>query len=114
VSELLQTLDVFVLTSLNEGLSNTILEAMATGLPVIATAVGGNGELVVDGETGSLVAPSDVDALAARLARYRQDPALAARHGRAGRSRVVAQFSLAAMVSAYGDLYRSLHTAGRA
>ena len=59
VPAMLRGMDCFVLPSLAEGISNTILEAMATGLPVIATEVGGNCELVVDGVTGSLVPPAD-------------------------------------------------------
>jgi glycosyltransferase involved in cell wall biosynthesis len=114
VPEMLRQFDVFVLPSLAEGISNTILEAMATGLPVIATAVGGNAELVVDGETGFLVGPGDAQAIAERLVRYRDAPELAARHGRAARDRVAGQFSLDTMVQAYADLYRSSVTAGSA
>ena len=101
----LRSVDVFALTSLNEGISNTILEAMATGLPVLATAVGGNGELVVPGGTGLLVPPADVDALTDALATYAADPDLRRRHGAAGRARAVEQFSLTTMVTRYLDLY---------
>lgn len=101
----LRAVDVFALTSLNEGISNTILEAMATGLPVLATAVGGNVELVVPGVTGTLVPPSDPGALADALAAYAADPALRRRHGAAGRARAVAEFGMATMVTRYLDLY---------
>jgi sugar transferase (PEP-CTERM/EpsH1 system associated) len=105
VAQLMQCLDVFCLTSLNEGINNTVLEAMASGLPVIATAVGGNPELVLDGETGCLVPPASVEALARALLRYAQDSELRVRHGRNGRTRVEAAFSLTAMVNGYLDLY---------
>jgi sugar transferase (PEP-CTERM/EpsH1 system associated) len=98
--------DLFVLPSRNEGISNTILEAMASGLPVVATAVGGNGELVVDGETGRLVPRGDADALAEAIASYMEDREQARRHGEAGRTRAVAEFSIAGMAARYGEVYR--------
>ena len=76
VPQLLRTLHLFVLPSLNEGISNTILEAMASGVPVLASRVGGNVELVDDGITGSLFQAGDVPALAAQLERYLTDAAL--------------------------------------
>lgn len=105
---LLRGLDCFALPSLAEGISNTILEAMATGLPVIATRVGGNEELVADGETGSLVPAADSDALAERALAYLHDSALAHRHGSAGRDRVQQQFGLDRMVADYDRLYERL------
>ena len=105
---ILRSLDVFVLPSLGEGISNAILEAMATGLPVVATRVGGNPELVEDGVTGVLVDPGSHRALATALAGYLDDPALARRHGEAGRLRVLKDFSLDRMFAAYGDLYARL------
>lgn len=102
----LRRLDVFVLPSLNEGISNTLLEAMACGRPVIATDVGGNPELVVDGGTGYLVPVGDVAVLADRLARYAAEPFLAAAHGRAGRARVEREFGIPRMLDAYAGLYR--------
>jgi len=107
VPDLMRGLDVFVLPSQSEGISNTILEAMACGLPVIATAVGGNGELVVQDETGSLVPPLDADALADALLRYAADPAMRIQQGRAGRERIEAGFSLDRMIDRYVTLYRS-------
>jgi sugar transferase (PEP-CTERM/EpsH1 system associated) len=106
VAALMRGFSVFVLPSLAEGISNTILEAMATGLPVIATRVGGNAELVVDGETGFLVPPRDPSAIAERLAYYRSHPDVLARHGRAARQRALAHFSLEVMVRQYRDFYR--------
>ena len=105
VPELMRGFDGFVLPSLNEGVSNSILEAMATGLPVIATAVGGNPELVADGKTGLLVASNQPEALARALCRLAQQPEEAARMGAAGRVTVEQQFSLQAMVGAYQGLY---------
>jgi glycosyltransferase involved in cell wall biosynthesis len=108
-------LDCFVLPSLAEGISNTILEAMASGLPVLATDVGGNAELVVQGETGEIVPAANVEALAHGLLRMTGDAARAARMGRAGRVLVESRFSLPAMVAAYQgqyDLLLSERTAG--
>lgn len=100
-------LDVFVLPSLAEGISNTLLEAMASGLPVIATRVGGNPELVVEGETGLLVPSANPAALADAMAALLADPARAAAFGQAGRARVCAQFSLDAMVGSYLSVYET-------
>jgi len=108
VPELLGAMDVFVLPSLAEGISNTILEAMATGLPVVATSVGGNSELVVDGETGLLVPRSDPDALAAAIRCYVETPDLRRRHGENARRRCEAEFSITTMVNNYQVLYESL------
>ncbi|MBN8441210.1 MAG: TIGR03088 family PEP-CTERM/XrtA system glycosyltransferase [Thauera sp.] len=107
VPDVMRGLDVFVLPSLSEGISNTILEAMASGLPVVATDVGGNGELVVAGETGALVPASDPAAMADALMCYADDAALRQSHGAAGRKRVEADFSLDGMVERYTRLYRS-------
>lgn len=98
-------MDIFALPSRAEGISNTILEAMASGLPVIATSVGGNPELVVAEETGSLVPAADSAALASELARYVADPVMARERGRAGRVRVEQYYSLSAMVERYARLY---------
>jgi sugar transferase (PEP-CTERM/EpsH1 system associated) len=102
---LLRRMNLFVLPSLNEGISNTLLEAMASGLPVIATNVGGNPELIQDGETGILTPPADTAALARAMERYATDPEAAAAAGRAGRRRVEQNFSLRGMVAAYTKLY---------
>jgi sugar transferase (PEP-CTERM/EpsH1 system associated) len=107
INVILRGLDCFVLPSLAEGISNTILEAMASGLPVIATTVGGNADLVSHVLTGELVAAGDVHALAQSLVRLACDPALAARMGCAGRREVLARFGIDAMVTAYQRLYES-------
>jgi glycosyltransferase involved in cell wall biosynthesis len=108
VPDVMRGLDCFALPSLAEGISNTILEAMASGLPVVATDVGGNAELVVDGQTGELVPSGDVQAMAASIAGLASDPARAAAMGAAGRLRVERHFSLPAMVDAYRQLYDRL------
>lgn len=108
VDQDLRGMDVFVLPSLAEGISNTILEAMACGLPVIATRVGGNAELVVDGETGMLVDSDDVAAMAQAIERYADEPALRERHGRQAREHVLARFSMARMLESYDTVYRGL------
>lgn len=107
VPEQLRAMDIFVLPSLAEGISNTILEAMASGLPVIATEVGGNPELVVPGETGVLVPPADAGAMAIAVKKYLNNAELRTNHGRAGRARVESRFSMGRMVAAYMDLYRN-------
>jgi glycosyltransferase involved in cell wall biosynthesis len=107
VPELLQVMDVFVLPSIAEGISNTILEAMACGLPVIATTIGGNPEVIDDGKTGLLFKPGDHDRLAHLLARYCDDPFLRNNHGANGRARVEDNFSLSRMVREYDELYRT-------
>jgi glycosyltransferase involved in cell wall biosynthesis len=99
---------VFALSSIAEGTPVTLLEAMACALPVVSTAVGGIPELVQDGATGALVPAMDTAALAAALARYAGDPALAARHGAAGRERIEHHYSVGAMVQAYVALYDGL------
>jgi glycosyltransferase involved in cell wall biosynthesis len=108
VPDVLRGLDCFVLPSLGEGISNTILEAMATGLPVIATDVGGNGELVDDKITGELVPAADPHALAQRMLAYARDREAAKAAGRNGRARVEREFSLEAMLGRYRGLYDRL------
>ena len=108
VPEVMRALDVFALPSQAEGISNTILEAMACGLPVVATAVGGNPELVAAGETGALVPAQDPHRMAEALLCYASDAALRKKHGAAGRERVEHHFSLDAMVARYTAMYDSL------
>ncbi len=105
VPDVMRGLDCFVLPSLAEGISNTILEAMASGLPVVATAVGGNAELVADGRTGRVVANGDAGAMADALLGLWQQRGAAAAMGHAGRADVERRFSLQAMVAAYQGLY---------
>ena len=105
VASELRTFDVFVLPSLNEGISNTILEAMATGLPVIATNVGGNPELVEQDTTGYLIAAGDSQDLAHKLRFYVENPDARREHGTAARNQVLNRFSLNTMVEQYVALY---------
>ena len=114
VPRLLRALDVFVLPSLNEGISNTILEAMASGVPTLVTAVGGNVELVPDGEVGWHFAPGDVGALCAHLLRYLHEPSTRAAHSAAARRRAVERYSLPTMVAAYQRVYDALLGVGPA
>ena len=104
---LMRAIDVFVLPSLNEGISNTVLEAMATGLPVIAARVGGNPELV-EGGTGLLYDPGEPRGLLNAMLSYHDNPGAARSDGAAGRTRVNGHYSLDSMVSGYLRLYRDL------
>jgi sugar transferase (PEP-CTERM/EpsH1 system associated) len=106
IPEVMRSLDAFALPSHAEGISNTILEAMASGLPVLATAVGGNAELVVAGRTGLLVPAGDVPAMATGLAAWALQPESARAFGAAGRDRVQRLFSLQAMIDSYLAVYR--------
>jgi sugar transferase (PEP-CTERM/EpsH1 system associated) len=101
----LQAMDLFVLPSLNEGISNTILEAMACSLPVVATRVGGNVEVVLDGEHGALVPAADGEALVTAMRSYLRDADLRQTHGQASRHRALQEFSLDGMVRRYQDVY---------
>lgn len=106
VPALLRDFDIFVLASFREGISNTVLEAMASGLPVIASATGGNPELVDDGVTGVLVPPGDSAALGRALCEYVRDAQRRKAHATAARRRAVACFSLDGMIDRYAELYR--------
>ena len=108
IPAVMSALDVFVLPSIAEGISNTILEAMASGLPVVATQVGGNPELVENGVGGALVPPLAPSALAAAIAGYVADPELRRRHGQASRQRATEHFSLERMAESYANLYTGL------
>lgn len=108
IEHVLAALDVFILSSKSEGLSNTIQEAMASGVPVVATHVGGADELVIEGETGLLVPPKHPEALADAIERLLVDPAARARMGEAGRRRAEQEFSLDRMVQAYVQMYIDL------
>jgi glycosyltransferase involved in cell wall biosynthesis len=102
---MLHSLDIFVLPSLAEGISNTILEAMASGLPVIATRVGGNVELVEEGRTGFLVPAADPVAMANAIRAYLDDRTLLATQGQAARKKAETEFSLDAMIDRYLAVY---------
>ena len=104
----LKALDAFVLPSYFEGLPLAALEAMAAGLPVVATSVGGTPEAVVDGETGLLVDVKDAGALADALATIATDPDLRARMGAAGHARYEAEFRVDRMVDQTAALYESV------
>ena len=108
VAEIMSGLDCFVLPSLAEGISNTILEAMASGLPVIATDVGGNADLVKSGITGQIVPAGDPEALALQIVELANSPDQAKRMGRLGRERAEEKFSMNAMVTAYLGAYDQL------
>ncbi len=105
VAELMRAMDIFVLPSLGEGISNTILEAMSSGLPVIATRVGGNVELVNESYTGSLVQPGKPEILADTLNTYYENPELIDSQGKAARKKVVEEFSMEAMMQGYLHVY---------
>lgn len=105
VPELMNAFDTFILSSVTEGISLTLLEAMATGLPVVATNVGGNPEVVVDGVTGILVPPKDPEKMAEAIIRLLQNRELAKQMGDAGRKRVEEKFSLERMVREYENIY---------
>ena len=104
----LRSFDVFVLNSLGEGISNTILEAMATGLPVIATRVGGNPELVHPGLKGELIPSGEPDTLAQALAEYNNDVVRRQTEGKAARNRIEADFDWERATAAYLAVYDGL------
>ena len=108
IPDALRRFDIFVLPSLSEGISNTLLEAMASGVPVVATAAGGNLELVDDGYCGRLFPPGDVATLARLLAGYVADPLLRQTHAIAARRIAVERFSLGTMVKRYQEGYLGL------
>src|SRR3569832_1907127 len=108
VAELMRTLDIFVLPSLAEGISNTVLEAMACALPVVATRVGGNSELVIDGTTGALVRAAAPHDMAMALARYVDDVTLHHHHNTTKQTQVEREFSMDAMVARYVEVYEDL------
>ena len=105
VPQLLAAFDFYALPSFSEGQSLALIEAMAAGLPIVASRVGGNPEILTDGEHGLLCGAGDAEALAAALRRLIADPAAAGRLAEAGRARARAEFSLEAMVKRYRRLY---------
>src|SRR5690606_25835572 len=92
----------------NEGIPNSLIEAMATSKPVVASAVDGIPELVQDGKTGLLFESNDIEQLTGALARLIDDPSLRAQYGAAGRQRIENEFDLRRQAELYRQLYRSL------
>jgi sugar transferase (PEP-CTERM/EpsH1 system associated) len=113
IPDVLTSFDLFVLPSVTEGMSNAILEAMASGLPCVATRVGGNGELVSHGVNGLLVPPASPEKLHDAVRYLVEDRDARLRMGRAGRTRAETRFSLQGMVARYEDLYEGLISGGR-
>lgn len=113
IADCLRGFRLFALPSVNEGISNTVLEAMSCGLPVVATRVGGNLELVEDGVTGVLVENEDEQALTVALLGYVTDPPRADQHGANARRRIEQQFDLQNMASKYAELYEKLCSSKR-
>ncbi|HVX59565.1 MAG TPA: glycosyltransferase, partial [Pirellulales bacterium] len=108
VPRLLPHFDVLWLGSEYEGLPNVIMEAMAAGVPVVATDISGNRDLVVPGETGYLVPVGGRAAFAKETNRILDDDALAGQLGEAGRQRVLSEFTVEKMIERHGALYREL------
>ena len=106
----LSTFDIFTLSSTTEGISMTILEAMACGLPVVATDVGGNREIVNPPECGLIVPPRDPGALAGAYLQLLRAPSTCALMGTRARTRIIEQFSLQSMAEDYSRLYKQLLT----
>ncbi|MFZ5893631.1 MAG: glycosyltransferase family 4 protein [Myxococcota bacterium] len=106
VPAVLAEADIYVQPSFQEGLPNSVLEAMAMGLPIVATRVSGNEDVVVDGDNGLLVPPGDPAALAAALRKLIDDPELAARMGQRSREMVESRFSLSAVMNQLCNAYR--------
>jgi sugar transferase (PEP-CTERM/EpsH1 system associated) len=108
VPELINAMDAFVLPSICEGMSNTILEAMACGVPAVVTRTGGNAELIEEGRTGYLFPPGNVEILSTLLSRLAESGATRREFGASGRQRAVEQFSLAVMIRRYHEIYTQL------
>ncbi len=114
VPDLLRAMDAFVLPSMAEGICNSLLEAMATGLPVVATAVGGNPEIIIDGKSGLLFRSGDAEWLGRHLAQLQAAPRRRAELGAEAAERVRREFSIDSMVRAYEELYASVGAPSRA
>jgi sugar transferase (PEP-CTERM/EpsH1 system associated) len=111
VPELLAAMDVYLLSSVIEGMSNSLLEAMASGLPAIATSVGGNPEVVVDGESGLLFPAGDFQRLAEQLLLLYEQVNVRMRMSQRARVRIQEVFSIDSMVRNYEEVYESLTAA---
>ncbi len=105
IPEILSAIDLFALSSLTEGISLTLLEAMAVARPVVTTDVGGNSEVAIEGETGFLVPPKDPPKMAEAMIKLLKDKDLANKMGMTGRKRVEEQFNLDRMVREYENMY---------
>ena len=112
VAELLPLFDLFVLSSTEEGISLTLIEAMAAGLPIVATRVGGNPEVVIDGETGLLVEAGQPAALAAAIGSLLGEPDTRARMGRRGREVALEKFDIERLIDEYQAIYASMGGCG--
>jgi glycosyltransferase involved in cell wall biosynthesis len=108
VLDYLRAADIFVLPSVAEGMSNSLLEAMAVGLPVIASRIGGNSDLLTDGVTGLLVDPQDTDGWCQAISRCLADPETPKERGRAARETIRAHFSIPVIIDQYLALYEGL------
>lgn len=109
----LRAADAFVLPSVAEGMSNSLLEAMASGLPCLASSIGGNDDLVIDGRTGRLLPPHEPSAWAAAIVELVRDPALARRLGEEGLARVCEEFAIERVMDRFEALYRALIAGSR-
>jgi glycosyltransferase involved in cell wall biosynthesis len=110
VGRLLSAADLFLLTSVSEGIPLAVIEAMAAGLPVVATQVGGTGEVVLDGSTGLLAPSGDAAALAERILQIAENPALGKQMGQRGCERARDVFSESQMLARYVQLYQEMLT----
>ncbi len=108
IPDLMRKMDLFVLPSLGEGISNTILEAMSCGLPVVATRVGGNVELIDESQSGALVEPGDEAALEKAILKYYIQPELLEKHGKFARIKIETCFSMSEMIESYMSIYDRL------
>lgn len=109
ILNLLKSMDIFVMTSLYEGISNAIMEAMLMGLPVIATDVGGNSELVIEGTTGHLCPLNDAQALAEKVLFLLRNKIYSKRLGENGRSRIINNFNIKIMKTKIEEIYSSFY-----
>jgi len=106
----LAAMDIFVHTAKFEGMPNAVMEAMAMGLPVVASAVDGTRDLIEDGISGYLLPPGDVNAFAERIHGLIEDPEAAHRLGERAHHEVLERFGMSRMIQAYDHLFRSLVT----
>ena len=105
IADILNDLDIYVLSSISEGISLTLLEAMACGLPVVATDVGGNPEVVINNKTGFIIPPKDPEKFAEKILILCQDENLRKRMGNAGRDRVLERFNILDTAKTYEQFY---------